>query len=145
MLPSQLVVPGPLPLSASGKIDHRALERELATMTEQPQAPSRPLTDDETRMARLWEEVLERRSLDPDASFFDSGGHSLAAMRVIARVQETFTVDIPVRVLFEAPTLAAFTRAVAERRDQQQADGPVLRRMPRQPVDRAAAGQRSSR
>ena len=66
-------------------------------------------------MADIWKDVLGlEQAVGPDQSFFECGGHSLAAMRVIARVQEKMGVEVPVRLLFQAPTLAAFTRAVSE-------------------------------
>src|SRR6185295_168062 len=70
----------------------------------------------EELLAGIWEEVLEIGGIAADADFFDLGGHSLRAARVVLRVREVFAVDLPLHALFEAPGLAAFAaRIEAER------------------------------
>jgi acyl carrier protein len=63
-------------------------------------------------IAEIWAEVLKLDKLGIDDNFFDLGGHSLKATQVISRVRQTFRMDLPLRVLFEAPTLAEFTSRV---------------------------------
>ncbi|MFD4628395.1 thioester reductase domain-containing protein [Streptomyces sp. NPDC058284] len=76
------------------------------------------LTATEREVAAVWREVLGLREVDPDEDFFDAGGHSLRAVRVLLRLRERLGVDLPVQVFFEAPTVTAlaavFDRARAE-------------------------------
>jgi acyl carrier protein len=63
----------------------------------------------------IWCELLSRDRVSVDDSFFDLGGHSLLATQVVSRVRETFSVDVPLRALFDAPSVQGF----AERIEQQ--------------------------
>ena len=62
----------------------------------------------ETILAEIWEELLRRESVSVTDNFFEIGGHSLLGTQVISRVRETFQVDVPLRALFESPSIAAF-------------------------------------
>ncbi|MEV4068053.1 phosphopantetheine-binding protein, partial [Nonomuraea dietziae] len=98
-----------LPLTPGGKLDRNALpppdwSRAVAAY----RAPTTPV---EAELAELWGEVLglgEPVGVDDD--FFDLGGHSLAAGRIIARIQSRFAVEAPILVLFENPTVAGLAR-----------------------------------
>lgn len=84
--------------------------------------PSLELADSglESRIASIWSEVLAVEKIGVHDNFFDLGGHSLAATRVIARVRKSFSVEIPLRVLFEYPTigdLATYIRRLETRPD----------------------------
>jgi acyl carrier protein len=59
------------------------------------------------RLAGMWGEVLDRADIGRDESFFSIGGHSLLAARAVARIRSEFGIDLPLRVFFEAPTIAA--------------------------------------
>ncbi|MDE3155812.1 MAG: amino acid adenylation domain-containing protein [Acidobacteriota bacterium] len=111
MIPSAVMALDALPLTPNGKIDRRALPVPDRAGGEQAGAVA-PRDEDERRMAALWSEVLAAgvRSIHDD--FFDLGGHSMLAARLLSAVQRVFGVDVPLRVLFEAPTVEAFTRAV---------------------------------
>lgn len=105
-----------LPLLPNGKTDRAALPEVPATGAGPRTPPAPPRDDLESRLARIWEEVLGVRSVGASDSFFDLGGHSLLALALFARIRESFGRDLPVRVLFEAPTLgmlAARLRAPA--------------------------------
>ena len=67
-------------------------------------------------MAEIWREVLRAEAVGIHDSFFEMGGHSLLAMQVISRVRETFQVDIPLRSLFETPTVAGLARYIQQQR-----------------------------
>ncbi|OYX87182.1 MAG: hypothetical protein B7Y71_01890, partial [Xanthobacter sp. 35-67-6] len=90
-----------LPRHGDGRIDTEALARQGgAVMAARARDPV------ETQLAGLWSELLHRPSPGPDDNFFTAGGHSLVAARLVYRVREVFGVDLPLRILFEAPTLA---------------------------------------
>ncbi|MFF1379241.1 thioester reductase domain-containing protein, partial [Streptomyces sp. NPDC058308] len=95
------------------------------------------LTATEREVAAVWREVLGLREVDPDEDFFEAGGHSLRAVRVLLRLRERLGVDLPVQVFFDAPTVtelaAVFDRARvagdsgAAREEAADADAAVLR------------------
>ena len=109
-----------LPLTGNGKLDRRALpEPRLAGGGEPPQGPL------EERLAALWSELLEVAEVGRHDSFFALGGHSLLAARLAARLRRDLGVELPVRALFEAPTVAQQARLVdAARRGAPPAPAP---------------------
>jgi amino acid adenylation domain-containing protein len=113
MVPSALVEIPAIPLTAHGKVDRRALAPPAAAAAPAGErAPAAPLTPTEELLAGIWSEVLGVERVERDDSFFDLGGHSLLATRVVWRLRELFQVDLPLRTLFEAPTLAELARIV---------------------------------
>src|SRR5262249_19632257 len=111
MVPQAFTVLPALPLSSTGKVDRRALP-EPAELAEAPfEAPRGPL---EELLAEIWSGLLGGRPVGREDSFFDLGGHSLLATQVISRVRRSLGVELPVRTLFEAPTLRALARAMGE-------------------------------
>jgi thioesterase domain-containing protein len=107
MLPSAFVLLDKFPLTSNGKIDRRALpapdRANLATRHEfaSPQTPT------EERLAMLWGELLGLEHVGRYDNFFELGGQSLLATRLVARIRDTFQVDLSLRRLFETPTLTA--------------------------------------
>ncbi|HEV7518863.1 MAG TPA: amino acid adenylation domain-containing protein, partial [Thermoanaerobaculia bacterium] len=116
MVPAGFVTLPALPLGTSGKVDRRALARlDYQAAAGGETAHVAPRTPAEERVAAIWAEVLavERvGAVGADSDFFALGGHSLLATRVISRVRQAFGVEVPLRSLFEAPTVAAFARQV---------------------------------
>ncbi|OJH38589.1 non-ribosomal peptide synthetase [Cystobacter ferrugineus] len=111
MVPAALVVLESLPLNANGKVDRKALpvpeqESEASTFVE-PTGPVEP------RMAALFAEVLGASRVGALDDFFDLGGHSLLATQLLSRVRREFGVDVPVRTVFETPTVRGLAAAVA--------------------------------
>jgi amino acid adenylation domain-containing protein len=111
MVPTHFVRVPRMPTNTSGKIDRR----ELATRplpTPQPAADARPSSPLEEAIAEVWADVLEGHpAIGPASNFFDLGGNSLSATRVIIRLRSEFGVDLPIRTLFGSPVLADFTAA----------------------------------
>jgi amino acid adenylation domain-containing protein len=95
-----------MPLLPSGKLNRKALllvPRD-ALRDEVALVPAR--TDVERRLAEIWQELLEVDKLGVDQNFFELGGNSLLVLRVIARIRRAFELELPVRSMFEAPTIA---------------------------------------
>ncbi|HET9623606.1 MAG TPA: amino acid adenylation domain-containing protein, partial [Kofleriaceae bacterium] len=111
MVPSVLVPLAALPLSHNGKIDRRALPAPDLDTTRAYVAPRTPL---EAQLAHIWADVLAVDRVGLHDNFFALGGHSLLATRVTARVLAAHGRELPLRTIFEAPTLAAFAARVAD-------------------------------
>ncbi|WP_264003620.1 non-ribosomal peptide synthetase, partial [Mycolicibacterium sphagni] len=103
MVPAAVMALAALPLTVSGKLDRRALPAPDYQGTDRYRAPS---TLTEEILAGIFAQVLGVERVGVDDSFFDLGGDSLSAMRLIAGINSSLDAGIPVRVLFEAPTIA---------------------------------------
>ncbi|HKV13301.1 MAG TPA: amino acid adenylation domain-containing protein, partial [Thermoanaerobaculia bacterium] len=111
MVPSFFVPLPALPWTASGKLDRRALAKIAPAATPEPsEAPRTPM---EEVLAGLWASVLGVERVGISDNFFDLGGHSLLATQLVSRVREAFGVEIPLRILFEVPTVAALAARIA--------------------------------
>ncbi|HEY7431881.1 MAG TPA: amino acid adenylation domain-containing protein [Streptosporangiaceae bacterium] len=113
MVPAAFVVLPALPLTASGKIDHRALpEPDWSAL--RGQVPVAPRTPVEAKLAAIIAEVLALPApAGVSDNFFALGGHSLTATRLMARIRDVYGVDLPVRTLFSDPTVAGLATALA--------------------------------
>jgi amino acid adenylation domain-containing protein/non-ribosomal peptide synthase protein (TIGR01720 family) len=110
MIPSSFVLLDSLPVTANGKVDRAALpEPEPIRMTEEGTPPGTP---SEKAMADLWKEVLGVGEVRLEDNFFDLGGHSLLATQLVSRIRTAFGIDLPLRRLFEKPTLGDLAAAV---------------------------------
>ncbi|MFD7841294.1 phosphopantetheine-binding protein, partial [Streptomyces sp. NPDC059761] len=97
-----------LPLNANGKTDRKALPEPDATPDGESVAPRGFV---EERIAEIWTELLGSPAGVHD-SFFQRGGNSILAIRLIAQIQSAFEVDVPIRAVFENPTIAGIGEAV---------------------------------
>jgi amino acid adenylation domain-containing protein len=104
MVPSSFVWVDALPLTPNGKVDRRALPDRDAPA---PVAPVAPRTATEEVIAGIWAAVLGVERVGVEDDFFTLGGHSLGATQVLARVARLLEVEIPLRAMFETPTVAA--------------------------------------
>lgn len=91
-------------LAASSKIDKKALP-PVNYQRDVVEADALPQTETENKLAQLWAEILNTQTLDIQESFFDLGGHSLMAARLLTKVNEEFHVRLTIRDLFAAPTV----------------------------------------
>jgi len=101
-----------LPLSPNGKVDRRALPAPVLDERQDGGDGGAPRTPFQELVAAIFEEVLKIEGVGVDDNFFELGGHSLSAMQVIARVKQALKIDVPLRAVFEAPTVAAFAEKV---------------------------------
>lgn len=116
MLPSAYFILDRLPLMPNGKVDRQSLFAVQETRTDTTEQTETAASDTEHKLAKIWHEVLKSAEIKPADNFFEVGGHSLLAIQVLARVRATFAIELPMRTLFENPTLSALSRAIDERR-----------------------------
>lgn len=112
MVPSTFVLLDTLPLTPNGKVDRQALPEP-----EQPGERSEfvaPRTDAEAALAEIWAGVLGLDEVGVHDNFFELGGHSLLVTQTISRIRDGFEIELPLRVLFEAPTVAELAVIVEE-------------------------------
>ncbi|WP_207005731.1 phosphopantetheine-binding protein, partial [Trinickia mobilis] len=123
MVPAAIVVLDRLPLTPNGKLDRRALRA--------PEWRSReyvaPEGETETLIAQIWEQVLGVEGVGRQDNFFELGGHSLLATRVVSQLRQHLSIELPLRALFEAPTLHLLADLVEQAQiqciiDQSEAD-----------------------
>ncbi|WP_259675526.1 non-ribosomal peptide synthase/polyketide synthase [Burkholderia gladioli] len=111
MVPQALVALDALPLMPNGKLDRKALP--APSRGEGAGALALPMSAEEQTVAGIWAGVLGLERVGRDDDFFALGGHSLLATQMISRVRRAFGVEVPLRVAFDAPTLAAFAHRLA--------------------------------
>ncbi|HYU33835.1 MAG TPA: amino acid adenylation domain-containing protein [Thermoanaerobaculia bacterium] len=133
MVPGATVFLDALPLTPNGKVDRKALPRPDRTLVSEEGFVA-PRDGIELRLARIWEELLDVRPIGVRDNFFVLGGHSLLATRVATRIRAAFDLELPLRTLFEAPTIAELARAVGKARPEGAVEPPIL------PVPRNVAG-----
>jgi iturin family lipopeptide synthetase A len=110
MVPSLFVVLESLPLNINGKIDRKKLlEQEELEVLSTTCEYIPPQTPNQVMLVRIWSEVLDREieCIGIYTNFFELGGHSLLATQMIARLRDDMGIDLPLRTLFERPTIAA--------------------------------------
>jgi acyl carrier protein len=114
MVPSAFVMLDKLPLTPIGKVDRRALPAPDRARPEIEEAFVPPRTPVEELLASIWREVLGLQQVGIHDDFFDLGGHSLIATQVLSRVRRAIQVDLPLRRLFQAPTIAQLAKAIED-------------------------------
>jgi amino acid adenylation domain-containing protein len=129
MVPSCLVPLQKLPLTPSGKVDRQALPAPAGLSGLAPATHVAPRNPTETLIADTWQRILGCRLVGIHDNFFQLGGHSLLAMRAVAHIADALKVDLTVRTLFRAPTVAELAQALDERRSgEPDRSAPILPR-----------------
>jgi acyl-coenzyme A synthetase/AMP-(fatty) acid ligase/acyl carrier protein len=119
MLPAVIEIVSDLPLTANGKVDRRVLaQRPMSARQTLRRSPETPT---EKTLTAIWTELLRREDIGTDDDFFTVGGHSLLAVQVLSRIYQSFSVELPMSALFEAPTIGR----LAQRIDQARRAAPV--------------------
>ncbi|MBD2040985.1 amino acid adenylation domain-containing protein, partial [Microcoleus sp. FACHB-672] len=118
MVPSAFVMLDVLPLTTNGKVDRKALPAPDAStaLAETFVAPRSPL---EAALTAIWADVLGLQQVGTQDNFFELGGHSLLGMQVISRLRNSYQVELPLRSLFEAPTVAELAQKVETAGEQE--------------------------
>jgi hypothetical protein len=119
MVPGVFVPLAALPLSPNGKVERRALPSPEFGQRERGASYLTPRTPVEEMLAAIWEELLGIERVGVDDDFFELGGHSLLATRLCSRVRDAFQVEVPVRAIFEAPTVSGLALRIARIQDGQ--------------------------
>jgi amino acid adenylation domain-containing protein len=114
MIPSVFVRLDAMPLTPNGKIDRRALPEPEKTRPELRIAYVAPQSGIEANLARIWCEVLCLDRVGIYDNFFDLGGHSLTATRVVSQVIKTFQLELPVQAIFQSLTVAEMAGVIME-------------------------------
>ena len=146
MIPAYFIALPAFPLNQNGKIDRTRLPaptEEHLVKTEY--AP--PETATERKIARIWQAVLNVKQVSRHDNFFDLGGHSLKAISVLARANQTFDLDLRLRLIFEYPELKELAgrarkggRQKGQDRGHQDPPGPEEGVLPPVPRPKAAVG-----
>ncbi|MFC7221488.1 amino acid adenylation domain-containing protein, partial [Streptomyces polyrhachis] len=132
MVPADLVALDALPVTSSGKLDRRALllPQAAAPAAEGTRVPARTTT--EALLVPMWEQTLSRSPIGVFDDFFDLGGHSLLAVQLVARIREAFSLEVPVRLFFDLPTISQIAGELQRRQEElQPVPLPPLTRVPR--------------
>ncbi len=111
MVPAVFVILEALPLTPNGKVDRKALPApELTQLSSSNHVP--PSTPIENLLAGIWAEILGLNKVSIHENFFTLGGHSLIATRVISQIRQVFHIELPLRCLFEKPTIAGLAKEI---------------------------------
>jgi len=139
MLPAAIMALEDIPLTAQGKLDRSALPNPRQSRTAPAHTSGRKLSAAEATMAEIWAETLGVPILSPEDNFFELGGHSLLATRLIAKVNQTYDVETPLRTLFQSPVLSDYVEHVEHARQTAPAASTTAPPDPTDTTDQGAA------
>ncbi|HEY9849783.1 MAG TPA: condensation domain-containing protein, partial [Leptolyngbyaceae cyanobacterium] len=114
MVPSAIVLMDAFPLTPNGKIDRRTLPAPNFSPTELDDNFAPPTTPIQELLSGIWQQILGIEKIGIHDNFFTLGGHSLLATQVISQVKKAFQIELPLRRLFESPTIASFAQLVEQ-------------------------------
>jgi amino acid adenylation domain-containing protein len=114
MLPSDLVILETLPLTPNGKVDRRKLSLLSGVPRPREEEYCPPQTPAQELLAGIWADILKAPRVGITDNFFHIGGHSLLAMQVVSRIRDLFHINVPVRSVFEAPTVDQFSKVLSK-------------------------------
>ena len=119
MMPASFVKLEKMPLTANGKVDKKSLQQLDKTEFSESRIFEKPANETEANLAEIWSEILETAPIGRSDNFFDLGGHSLLGTRVISHIRHKFGIDLPLRTLFESPTLAGLAKQIESAKPEQ--------------------------
>jgi amino acid adenylation domain-containing protein/non-ribosomal peptide synthase protein (TIGR01720 family) len=129
MIPSVFVTLAELPLTANGKLDRKALPAPDGSRPILEREFVAPRTETEKVLAEIWSEVLRVSQVGIHDNFFELGGHSLLATIVTSRIRASFSVELPLRYIFEAPTVARLALAITQGQASEATNVPAIERI----------------
>ena len=133
MMPSAVVPLARVPRTSNGKVDYQALPAPEQARSQSGGALVAPRTPVEQKIAAIWREVLGLEQIGIQDNFFEVGGHSLLATQVISRLRDAFALSLPVRTMFESPTIAGLAEAIEKSAGEKPASAaPALVPLPRE-------------
>jgi amino acid adenylation domain-containing protein len=142
MVPSLFVPLAELPLTPNGKVDRQALPEGGAGRAEEREYVG-PRNAVEEVLSGIWAEVLKQEEVGVHDNFFELGGHSLLATQLMSRVRQSFAVELPLRALFQQPTVAGLALSLETARlGEQELAPPVVRVTREEPLPLSFAQQR---
>jgi amino acid adenylation domain-containing protein len=112
MLPGEFICIPEMPMTANGKVDRAALPQATRSPLAVRKGGRRPTSPVEQVLAQMVADLLELETVDTDENFFNLGGHSLLGAQLIARVSELYRVELPLRTVFDGPTVGEIAAAV---------------------------------
>jgi amino acid adenylation domain-containing protein len=112
MVPASFVALAKLPLTSNGKVDHAALPIPDAASFDSNREFVAPRTPVEETLGQIWKEILQVGRAGVNDNFFELGGHSLLATQVVSRIRKTLKVNLPLRAIFDSPTIAELAASV---------------------------------
>ena len=123
MIPAAFIALDALPLTDTLKLDRKTLPAPSGVRPAIAASYEAARNSIEEALVKIWAEVLELDRVGIHDNFFDLGGHSLAATRVISRVVEIFPINLPIKALFDSPTVGEMAEVIAPYQDKKQSDG----------------------
>ncbi|MFT4174539.1 MAG: amino acid adenylation domain-containing protein, partial [Rhodocyclaceae bacterium] len=132
MVPAAFMFLDRFPLTANGKLDRRALPAPGSARATLGEGYTGPRNDAETQLVEMWQEILRVERIGVHDNFFALGGHSLLATQVVSRIRQRFGVELPLRALFETPTIEQLARQLDDLQARGAAsEAPALAPVPR--------------
>jgi acyl carrier protein len=138
MVPASIVLLDRLPQTPNGKVDRRALPAPDTVRGGIVNTYHAPRSRTERLLAAIWADVLNIERVGVSDNFFELGGHSLLATQLVSRIRVEFNNEVPVRSIFEAPTIAALAVKLDQQAGQgQRVSGQSIGRLSRETAIRA--------
>jgi amino acid adenylation domain-containing protein len=125
MLPAAIVLLNKLPLTVNGKVDQRALPLPASIPAIDTSATIAPSTSVEAALVELWMPLLGRQHIGIHDNFFELGGHSLLATQLVSRIRDRFQIEVPLRSVFETPTIAELAETITELNNETELTLPI--------------------
>ena len=120
-----------LPLTANGKVDRKALPAPDASRPDLARDFAPPEGPVQEKIAAIWSEVLRLERVGAHDNFFELGGHSLLATQVLSRTRAAFGLELPLRAIFDTPTVAGLADAIIQK-EAARADDDLLAKLLRE-------------
>jgi amino acid adenylation domain-containing protein len=134
MVPAVVVILDKLPLTANGKIDRKQLPEPEQTDFSVSSQVVAPKTPTEIKIAHIWQEALKLENISIKDSFFDIGGHSLVAVKIMNAINAACEVDLSLGVIFETPTIEEIAKRVEQPEDGRDSSVITLKAGSKQPL-----------